>query len=144
MTTFFRMIPIVLLLAGCEGIDTDASGLAKDDVVDAVQRGVVLPGMTPKQVHFIWGDPRERRMVGAEQQWDYNPTAPEMGGPAGYGERVTVFFVKDKVDHVINADLMARGRHQNSIGSDLARRAPRGTGSNLGSPAFPNDSSLLR
>lgn len=101
------------LLSGCELFeDTDTGGhggLSKEDYIDAVERSVVLPGMTPKQVTFIWGEPRERRTVGTEEQWIYTPTrTPLSAGGLQNDVHVTVAFVQGKVDHVTNGDLMAK------------------------------------
>ena len=106
----------VALLSGCalfEDTDTGGpGGLSKDDYIDAVERSVVLPGMTPKQVQFIWGEPREKHMEEAGEQWIYTPTRMTLSaGGLQNDVHVTVAFVQGKVDHVTNGDLMAKTSH---------------------------------
>ena len=110
----------VLLLSACAGIDTDSPGLAKDDVQEAMQRGMVLHGMTPKQVRYVWGDPRERRTTKTGEQWIYNPDMPDAG--TGIHSLVTVTFAQGKVDTVINGDLKLKKSQMGSY-NDLTRRA---------------------
>ncbi|HEY2573447.1 MAG TPA: hypothetical protein VGH65_05230 [Verrucomicrobiaceae bacterium] len=122
-----------LLLCGCAGIDSDAPNLNKEDVQEAFERGTLLCGMTPRQVRYAWGEPRERRTTAGGEQWIYLPDVPATG--VGYDPVVTVTFVQGKVESVLNGDLK-RKRAQMVPSDDLARRASRWNGNGTSMPSL--------
>ena len=120
---------LTVFASGCSDT-TSPGGFSSRDVDDAMSRGIVLPGMTPKQVSFVWGSPKQRRTAEKGEQWLYDPDVPATG--PGYHPVVTVTFIEGKVDSVVNGDL--KGKRDSMQAFDgLTRRIPHGAFDSTGS-----------